>query len=238
MDSNRTFVGHLEELRKRLIYTVIAVGFFSAAAFFYIEEIVELLVRPVPSLVFLTLTEGFMVRVNLAMYLGIFLSFPVAIYNTWAYVRPALFPAERRHLGWFIPLSYLLFIIGMAFCYYLVLPIGIKFLLSYETNSIKPMISFSSYVGFVSILLLAFGAVFQMPLVQVLLAKIGIMSPEQMRRQRRVAILVIFILAAMLTPGPDIFSQFMMAVPMMLLYEAGIILSVLICSDEPAGGDL
>lgn len=228
MDNKLTIVEHLEELRKRIIIcliTVFIVGFF---CFFYIDNILLILSKPVGKLIFLKPTEAFVTKIKLSFYSAVFISMPVILYQIWKFINPGLIEIERRILYLAIPCSYLLFISGVTFAFFGVLPTGMKFLLNYGTENIQPMISVSSYISFVMIFLLAFGIIFQLPLVVLLLTKLGIVTPEWLIRHRKYAILVIFIIAGIITPGPDIFSQFLMAIPTLILYELSILLSRLV----------
>lgn len=220
-----SMVQHLEELRKRLIVCLTAVVLSAVICFSYVDNILQLITRPVGRLVFLKPTEAFFSRIEIALYGGVFLALPVIIFQVWRFVSPGLLKTERRYLFWLVPFSYLLFAAGAALAFFVVLPVGVSFLLAYGTEDIQPMISIGSYLSFVSMLLLAFGVVFQLPLVILFLTKMGLVTPDWLAAKRRHAIVVIFILAAILTPGPDIFSQFMMAIPTMLLYELSILLA-------------
>lgn len=227
-----TLVQHLEELRKRLIIcliTIFVVGFF---CFFYTDNILSILSKPIGKLVFLKPTEAFIIRIKIAFYSSLFVSMPVILYQVWEFVSPALIETERYILRWIIPFSYLLFVFGVALAFFGVLPTGIKFLLDYGTENIQPMISINSYISFVITFLLAFGIIFQLPLVVLFLTKLGIVSPKWLIQQRKYAILVIFIISGIITPGPDIFSQFLMAIPTLLLYEISILLSKFMVSSK------
>jgi len=223
-----TLVEHLEELRKRIIICLLSIFICAVVCYFYSDKILMLLSTSIDKFVFLKPTEAFVARIKVSFYSGLFVSMPVVIYQIWKFVYPGLLEIERRVLYWIVPFSYLLFVFGVIFAFFVVLPIGIKFLLNYGTENIQPMISIGSYISFVTIFLLAFGIIFQLPLVILLLTKLGIVSPKWLITNRKYAILIIFILAAMLTPGPDIFSQFLMAIPTLLLYEISIFLSKLV----------
>lgn len=222
---NFTLVQHLEELRKRIIICLIIVFIIGFFCFFYVDNILLILSKPVGKLIFLKPTEAFVTRIKVAFYSGLFISMPVIIYQIWKFVNPGLLEIEKRYVYWLIPFSYLLFVFGTVFAFFGVLPTGMKFLLNYGTENVQPMISISSYVSFVMIFLLVFGIVFQLPLVVLLLTKLGIVTPKWLIKNRKYAILCVFILAGMLTPGPDIFSQFLMAIPTLFLYEISILLS-------------
>ncbi len=225
-----TLIEHLEELRRRIIICLIAVFVCSIVCYFYVDKILFILSRPVNKLVFLKPTEAFLTKLKLSFYSGFFVSMPVIIYQIWKFVSPGLLPKEKHYIYWIVPTSYLLFITGVLFAFFAVLPVGIKFLLSYATESIQPLISISAYISFVIIFLLVFGIVFQLPLIVLFLTKLGVITPKWLVTNRKYAILVVFILAGILTPGPDVFSQFLMAIPTLLLYELSIIISKIVHS--------
>lgn len=220
-----TLVQHLEELRKRLIRCLTAVGVAAAFCFFNVDALLKIISQPAGHLVFLKPTEAFFSRIEISLYGGVFLALPVIIYQVWRFVSPGLVKTERQYLFWIVPCSYLLFVAGAALAFFVVLPVGVTFLLAYGTENIQPMISIDAYLSFVTMLLLAFGAIFQLPLVILFLTKLGLVTPAMLAARRKYAVVVIFILAGILTPGPDIFSQLMMAIPTLLLYEISILLS-------------
>jgi len=226
-----TFIQHLEELRRRIIVCLAVIFITGIFCFFYVDKILILLSKFTGGkLVFIKPAEAFITKIKVAFYGGVFISMPVVIYQIWAFVSPALLELERKVLSWVIPFSYLLFLLGVAFAFFCVLPIGMKFLLNCGTEYIQPMISVSSYVSFVVIFLLSFGLIFQLPLIVLILTELGIVTPQLLVRQRKYAILVIFTIAGIVTPGPDVFSQFLMAIPTLLLYEVSILLSKFIFS--------
>lgn len=237
-EETTTLVQHLEELRRRLIVSLTAVVIAFGICLFYVDDILRIISQPAGQLVFLKPTEAFFSRIEIAIYGGVFLALPVIIYQVWRFISPGLVKTEKQYLFWIVPLSYLLFVAGVALAFFGVLPVGVKYLLAYGTENIQPMISIDSYLSFVTTLLLAFGAIFQLPLVILFLTKVGLVTPDWLAAKRRYAIVLIFIIAAILTPGPDIFSQFMMAIPTLLLYEISILLSRFVgrrpAGDEPA----
>jgi sec-independent protein translocase protein TatC len=140
------------------------------------------------------------------------------------FVAPGLLEKERKSAWYFVIYGTILFFVGVFFCYFVALPFGVSFLLSYQSDFLSPMISVGSYVSFALVFMLAFGVIFNLPLVIVLLTRFGIVTPQVLRKNRRYAMLVMFIAGAVLTP-PDIFSQVMMALPLILLYEVSVALS-------------
>jgi sec-independent protein translocase protein TatC len=222
-DKPLTIVEHLNELRKRLIYILIAVGASAGAAYYFIDEILEFITGAgnIESLVFINPTEAFFVIVKLSLLSGIVGAMPFILYQVWKYVGVALKKGERKYLIFFGPVSYILFLCGAAFAFRGVLPLAIKFLLSFSKEYITPMITLNAYISFLSKMIIAFGAMFELPLVILALSKFGILTPEMLKKGRKYTIIGIFLVAAVLTP-PDVVSQIMLAIPLLLLYEVGI----------------
>lgn len=226
-DGKLTLVQHLEELRRRFIICLLWVLVGSVVSWFYREEILSILKRPLGSpLVFLAPQEAFITMLKLAIFGGILLSLPVTLYQVWGFVSSALTQIEKKNLLLYGPLSLLSFIVGALFCYLVILPIGLKFLLSFGGASLTPMLSIDRYISFVIVLLLAFGVVFELPLASLFLTRLGLICPDSLRRRRKQAILMVFIISAILTP-PDVLTQLFMAGPLLVLYEISIWLSKL-----------
>ena len=228
-ESKQTFIEHLEELRKRLIISLIAIGAGFIICYIFSKEIFQFLMIPLQktlppgtSMIFTSLTEAFFTYMKVALLAGIFVASPVVLYQIWLFVAPALYSHEKRYVIPFVMLSTFLFIGGAAFGYFVVFPVGFKFFMSFSTDFIKPAPKLKEYLSFCSMLLLAFGLVFELPLIIAFLAKLGIVDARMLSRNRRYVILGIFIVAAILTPGPDVMSQLMMAIPLLFLYEVGI----------------
>ncbi|HLB24774.1 MAG TPA: twin-arginine translocase subunit TatC [Nitrospirota bacterium] len=242
-------LAHLEELRKRVLYSVIAlaIGFF--VSFQYSEYLLSWMQIPLTlvlkfqgawpyvyathaesptRLVFLAPAEAFWMYMKIAFVAGIFFSLPVILTQIWLFVAPGLLPRERRYALPFVVLSTMMFVLGALFCQYVILPFAVRFLLTYQTKDLTPMISVGNYVDFCSKFLLAFGLVFELPLVITLLSKMGLVTPQFLSRHRKYAVLLSFIAAALLTPTPDVFNQLLMAVPILVLYEVGIIMARLV----------
>jgi len=223
------FTAHLEELRKRLIACFIAVGIGFAASYGFKEYLFQILVRPLmqvmetgDTLIFTGLPEAFFTYLKVSLLSGLMLASPVIIYEFWMFVTPGLYDKERRILLPIVFLSSLFFIGGALFGYFIVFPWGFKFFLGFATETIRPLPSMKEYLGFSAKLLLAFGFVFELPLVLTFLARIGVVSVEFLKKNRKYALLLFFAGAAILTP-PDVVTQVMMAVPLMLLYEISIL---------------
>jgi len=217
-----TIVEHLEELRTRLLISLAAFVVAMLFSFLFVEPILQLLIRPVGRVVFLAPTEAFFVRLRVAALSGAFLSLPLVLYQVWRFVGVGLTPTERRSTISLLPFSLALFVGGAAFAFFAILPVGVRFLLGYQTESLVPMISVGAYTSFATAFVLAFGLVFQLPIVILFLARIGVVTPASLVAGRRYALLGIVVLSAFLTPGGDVFSQALMAIPTYLLYEASI----------------
>jgi sec-independent protein translocase protein TatC len=229
------FLAHLGELRQRLIVTVIAVGLGFIATFNFSDRIITWLARPLPvKLAFLEPTEPFWVNMKVALVAGLFLVLPVVLYEMWAFIAPGLMPHERRFALPFVILSTLFFFMGAAFALTVIVPFAVKFLVGYKTENLVATISVNRYVDFVLKFTLAFGLVFEMPLAITLGSRLGLVTPEFLSKNRKYAILLNFLIAAILTPTPDAFNQILMAGPLCLLYEAGIIAARLFGRRKPA----
>jgi sec-independent protein translocase protein TatC len=230
---------HLQELRKRLILSFIAVGAGFVFCYAFAETIFNILAAPLikvmptgGSLVFISVAEAFFTYMKVAFVAGLILASPFVLYQIWAFVAPGLYQKEKKYVVPFVLGGTVFFALGVLFGYFVALPVGFKFLLGYATDFIKPMPSMKEYLSFSIKFLLAFGLVFEFPVVLVLLSRIGVVDARTLARQRKYAILLIFVFAAVLTP-PDIVSQVIVALPMIGLYELSILLSRLFGKKSP-----
>jgi sec-independent protein translocase protein TatC len=228
VEEKQTFIEHLEELRKRLIISLIAVGMGFVISYIFSKEIFHLLMIPLikvlppgASMIFTNLPEAFFTYLKVALLAGIFVASPVVLYQIWLFVAPALYSHEKRYAIPFVIFSTLLFVGGASFGYFIVFPFGFKFFISFATDFIQPAPKLKEYLSFCSILLLTFGLVFELPLFIFFLSKLGVVDARMLSRNRRYVILGIFVIAAILTP-PDVVTQIMMAGPLLLLYEVSI----------------
>lgn len=229
-DDKISFTDHLEELRKRLIICFIAIGVGFALTYGFKEKIFEILalplvreMRPGDKMIFTGLSEAFFIYMKLSFFAGVILASPVILYQFWVFVAPGLYHNEKRYIFPIVLFSVLFFVGGVLFCYFVVFPIAVRFFIGFASNIIQPLPSMTEYLSFTTKMLLGFGLVFELPLVIIFLAKLGIVTVEFLRKNRKYAILLIFIVAAALTPGPDVLSQVLMAIPLMFLYEISII---------------
>lgn len=222
-----TFVEHLEELRSRIIKSVAFIILTSLILYTLKDKMIAFMTRPVGSLVFIAPTEAFVSSIKIALFAGLYASSPFIFYQIWQFISAGLEKKEGRHVFFFGLFSFFFFLIGSLFGYFLIVPIGMKFLLGFTSSFLYPMISMAKYISFVMMLSLAFGAVFQLPIVILFLTKIGIVTPKFLAEKRKYAIVIIFIAGALFTP-PDVITQCLMAIPLIFLYELSIFLSRLV----------
>ena len=225
-----TLIEHLDELRSRIIKVGIAFFGVAIVAWFFRERIFEWLLDPAgPALEgklnVTGVTEQLFTDMKLALYVGFLLTVPILLYQLWAFVAPAVGDMGRAFTYTIISLASALFLAGVAFGYFVVLPIGTQFLLNWDTDRFDPIITAQSYLPFVTRFLLAFGIVFELPVVILILSALGLVTPEFLASKRRHAVAGITILAAVLTPGDVITVTIMMMAPLVLLYELSILLS-------------
>jgi sec-independent protein translocase protein TatC len=223
------FTAHLEELRKRLITCFIAVGVGFALSYGFKEKLFQILTQPLiavmqqgETLIYTGLPEAFFTFLKVSFLAGLMLASPVIIYQFWMFIAPGLYDREKRLLVPIVLLSSVFFIGGALFGYFIVFPYGFDFFLGFATETIRPMPSMKEYLSFSAKLLLAFGLVFELPLVITFLAKLGIVTVPFLKKNRKYALLLFFVGAAILTP-PDVVTQVMMALPLMVLYEISIL---------------
>ena len=228
LDEPVSLFEHLGELRKRLTYALIAVIIGGLGCYPAVNWVIADLAKPIGKLYFTGPVEAFWSRIKIAFFLGLLASLPIVLFQVWSFIQHGLLPKEKRFIFSLTLVSFILFIGGAAFCYFLVIPTGIKFLLAYSSDTLVPLITISRYLSFVMTLIISFGLVFELPVAIGFLTKIGIFNSRVLREQWRFAVVVIFIAAAALTPGPDIFSQMVMAAPLLVLYGVSIFVAMLI----------
>lgn len=225
-----TVLEHLGELRSRLIKCLIAVVITSLISFIFAKQIFNLLILPTEgiNLIFIEMTEmiGTYMRVSLAS--GIILAMPYLIYQGLMFVSPALTPKEKRYLYLILPWVTLMFIGGVAFGYFVLLPPATKFLITFGSEIATPQIKIGNYISIVTRLLVAIGFVFELPVLTTFLARIGVITPKWLADKRKLAIVFAFILAAIITPTFDPINQSLVAIPLIILYEMSIWLAKLV----------
>lgn len=241
-----TLVEHLTELRNRLIYSLAAVVVFAVISYNFSEWIFQIVRAPIQpylpqgGLVFTAPTDKFMSYLKLSFFSGLILACPFWIYQLWRFIEPGLYNKERKYGHYFIGFGSILFLTGICFSYFLVLPLACQFLLSFGSDVDSPMITINYYLSFFVKLTLVFGLAFQMPLVLSILGLLGIVSSSLLRRFRRLAIVVISVAAALFTP-PDIMSMVMLMGPLWFLYELSVWVVAFIekgALDDAASGGL
>ncbi|MCB9771448.1 MAG: twin-arginine translocase subunit TatC [Candidatus Omnitrophica bacterium] len=216
-----SFFSHLHELRDRLIKSLAAFVVCTVVVWNFLDPVIRFVVRPVGRIVFTSPVEAFNGRMTLAMTGGFLFALPVILYHFWKFISLGLTVKEQRYVRIFGPLSLAFFFLGVVFGYFVMLPISITFLLSFSSAWMVPMITVDKYISFVGTIVIASGVTFELPLILAFLARIGIATPEFLRQKRRYAIIMILITAAILTP-PDVISQIILSIPLLVLYETGI----------------
>ena len=227
-DAKMSFFEHLAELRQRIIWSLIPAAVGLGVALYFTPGIMRFIQRPLLSmdtkLVFTTPTEAFWTYMKVAMITGLFIAMPIVLWNVWAFVAPGLHKHERKYAAPFVIIGSLLFLIGGAFALVVIVPYASNFLVNFgQSQGLQAMISVASYTDFVLKFTLAFGLVFELPVVITLLSMIGVVTPQFLSKNRKYAILINFIIAAILTPTPDVVNQALMAGPLIVLYEVGIL---------------
>ncbi len=230
------FLDHLEELRRRILWILAAllVGFFIGLWVVTHFEVLRLLISPIEPLLgdtklkYLSPTDPFFVTLKLAAVVGLLLVLPLIVYHIWAFFAPALLPSERRAIVPALYLGLVLFAAGVALAYFLALPITLRFTMGFQGESLEQSIVIGPYLAIVVRLLLAFGAIFELPVVMLVLASLGLVSSRALREKRRYAIVAIALVASIITPGDVVLLTVFLMVPLLLLYELSIALTRLV----------
>jgi len=232
-NDKQPFMTHLEELRRRLVTCAIAIGVGFVICYFFSERLFQILVMPLKAnmpagdrLIFTNLPEMFFTYLKTAFLAGALLVSPVLFHQLWIFIAPGLYQNEKRFAIPFVVCSTILFVGGSLFGYFVVFPFGFRFFLGFANDYIQALPSVKQYFSFAIKLLLAFGVVFELPVVMFFLARMGLVTPELLRRKRKYAILLTFVLASILTP-PDVVTQLMMAGPLIILYEISILIATI-----------
>ena len=224
---------HLDELRRRLTWSAIVVVIFTAIAFIFHQQILRLLMEPasgfpgVPNQkpVYTDLTEFIGIAMKASLLAGIFTSLPFLLWQLTMFVSPGLNSTEKKYLYILMPVSVIIFVLGAAFGYFVLFPPAVKFLITFGSDVATPMIRIGNYVSLMLSLLFWMGAIFELPIVLFFLSRIGVVKPSFLSRNRKWAIVLAFILGALITPTLDPINQTMVAIPVLALYEVGILLS-------------
>lgn len=235
-DKKLTFFGHLSELRRRLIRCVIAVLVTTVISFVFAKQIFHILILPAGEieLVYIEMTEMIGTYMKVALLSGLALAMPFLLYQLVRFVAPALTGREKKYLYLILPGAVAAFVLGVIFCYFVLLPPALNFLLSFGSDIASPQIKIGSYISLVSILLFSIGVAFETPVVIFFLSKLGVVSPEFLSRKRKWVFLGAFVLGAIITPTVDPINQSLVAGTIIVLYELGIWLARLAQLRRPA----
>ncbi len=226
MDKGLTLVEHLEELRRRIIISVIAITLAGICAFPHSPRILAILESTGSSatgrLVYFAPAEALLIHIKIAFFAGLAISMPIVLCQLWAFISPAIDHKVKKRGTSFLIYSIGAFICGASFGFFVLLPGALKFLLSFSGGTLQPLISASSYISFVLSLTIGTGLVFEMPVTSAILSGMGVIDHRLLRKTWKYAVIVIFIIAAAVTPTPDIFNMTILAIPMLILYEVSI----------------
>ncbi len=227
VDDRMPFMEHLGELRVRIMRAMYGLLAGTVIALPFSERIVDWLARPITrlgyELVFTAPAEAFWVQMKVGLIAGVFIAAPVILWQVWAFIAPGLHGHEKKYAVPFVLIGSVMFLAGGAFSLFVVTPYALTFLLGYARPGLKPMITIQNHIDFLLKFTLAFGAVFELPLALTLLARMGVVNARMLARNRKYAILGAFVAGAILTPTPDAFNQALMAGPLIILYEVGIV---------------
>ncbi len=231
-EKEMTFLEHLEELRWRIIYSLIGIVLGTILAWIFVDFLVDVvLLKPAKDagaiLQNLRPFGQLFLYMQIAIMVGIIISIPNIFYQFWRFISPALRKRERRYIFWIVTFSSICFLIGIAFAYFVMLPLTLKFAAQFGSQSIKNAFSIEEYMSIIISVMLGAGLVFELPMISFFLSKLGILKPSLMKKYRKHAIVAIMIAAAFLTPGTDPVSQIILAVPLVVLYEISILISKL-----------
>ena len=224
-EKRRTFIDHLEELRKRILYSIGAVAVFTIGSFFFAKRVMSIIIEraALGTTYFFAPAEAFIAQIKVAVFLGVVVSFPFILYQTWAFIGPGLTRSERRISLSYIGSGLVLLAVGIAFGYYVLIPYGLRFLLSFGSETIQPLMNIGRYLNFFLWCLLGSGLLFQLPLLVFFLMRLGIVDVETITKHRPEAIVVILILCAVITPTGDFFTLLLLSIPLLILFEISIL---------------
>lgn len=222
-------LAHLEELRRRLLICLFVFSAMTVLSFIFISPVMKIVKRPadpiLPNLIFLSPTEVFSTYIKSALLAGFITSFPVLLYQLWVFVKAALTESVRKRVVFWLAGSLLLFAGGILFSYCIAIPAALRFLLGFGREMAFPMISIEAYVSFFITFILVGGMIFEIPIFVSLGVEIGFVDVETLKKKRHYAVIIIFVVSALITPTQDVFNMLLFAFPMYLLYEIGVILS-------------
>jgi sec-independent protein translocase protein TatC len=227
-NQNMHVVKHFEELRKRIIITLVVFLFFLVLAFIYVQDIYHALIKDLPfKLALLGPSDILLVYLMIASVVAITATIPVASHQAWLYVRPALTPKERRVTIAYIPALFILFIFGISFGYFILFPLVLNFLMSLSNDMFTTFFTTEKYFRFLLHVTLPFGFLFELPVVIMFLTSLGIINPYRLQKIRKYAYFILIVVSILITP-PDFLSDILVIIPLLLLYESSISLSKLV----------
>jgi sec-independent protein translocase protein TatC len=220
-----SFVEHLEELRKRILYSLAAVGICSIAGFLVAKPVLKILIQKtgLQSAYFFSPIEAFTTLVKVAIFIGIFISFPFILYQTWLFIGPGLTQKERGVSVSYLSLGIILFLVGNLFGYFILIPFGLRFLLSFGSEYLQPLMNIGKYLNYIFWCLLGSGFLFQLPLLLFFLIRLGILDIETVTKHRPEAIVAVLVLCAFITPTGDFLTLLLISIPLLLLFELSIL---------------
>lgn len=232
VQSNKTpFVAHLIELRKRLVVACAVILTGAISCYLFKEQVFDFLVQPLASasdaplqMIYTAVPELFFTYLRLSFFAGLFIGLPVILWEIWSFIAPGLYKSERRVVAPFVAATPILFYMGGVFMYFVVMPVAMNFFFGFQTETITALPSVKEYLSFLIKMLFAFGFAFELPVLLLLLMKFGVVSVSAVKKFRRYAVVCIFVVAAVLTP-PDPVSQFILAFPLIVLYELSIFMA-------------
>lgn len=226
-DKQASFIEHLEELRKRILISIVFVLIFSTVSFFFSRRILNFIVEwtKIDTTYFFSPPEAFLVNIKVAIFTGVFISFPFILYQIWAFIGPGLTKKEQQVSLPFLFSGMILFLIGFAFAYFILIPVGLKFFLSFGSENIKPIMNINKILEFIFWCMLGSGFLFQLPLLIFFLIKLEILNVSTLIKHRAEIIIGILIIAAIITPTGDMFTLLLISVPLIVLIEISILLA-------------
>lgn len=224
-DRDMSLTEHLQDLRHYLLRSLSAWAAGSALCFYHVQAIVDMLTAAAGNLYYMRPAEAFMIYMKLALLGGLLLAAPIILYQLYGFISPALTFKEKRFTIMCLPLTLFLILVGMLFSYYFVFPRGLKFFLGFAAGKVSPLLSLESYLDFFLMLVVPFGFIFTLPLIVLLLCYLQLVQVQTLQKYHKHIILAAFIVAAVITPTPDIITQSLLALPMILLYEISIVLA-------------
>jgi len=222
-----SFIEHLEELRKRILISIVFVLIFSVIGFFFSRRILAFIIKltNIDTAYFFSPTEAFLVNIKVAIFVGIFFAFPFILYQIWAFIGPGLTRKEQQVSLPFLFSGMILFLIGCAFAYFILIPVGLKFFFSFGTENLKPIMNINKILEFIFWCILGSGFLFQLPLILFFLIKLNILSVSTLTKHRAEIIIGILIIAAIITPTGDMFTLLLISIPLLVLIEISILLA-------------